>query len=337
MSALKIEQDVNDRIKDIRDKYSLKQQNIANITGYSVSTIKKWMMGKEQKHYSKAPVQALKILENWASKGGELVDVNPLDDNSHKISDVWSILNFKGGVGKTTVAFNFSLMLSKKAKVLAVDCDPQGHLSSSLIQNPNDLKFSTSDLLEQREGIPFQVNENLDVIGTDNSLANTCEAIPASDLLFLLKENLDKYKSTYDYIIIDSLPSKGALYDSILAASNKIIVPFTADLYDSWGLQDVFQQVKKVKLRKINENIKVAALIPNRVERPFRNFDQAVLDSVSKSFPLETCPYAISNSVRLKECKSPAVSKAIVDYAPNDRVSQEYTQVLDFIKNSERN
>jgi len=334
MSALNIEHDVNDRIKVIKEEHSLKQQDISDITGYSVNTIKKWMMGKEQKHYSKAPVQALKILESWVLNGNDVDKDKVTNISSNKICDIWSILNFKGGVGKTTVAFNFALMLSQDSKVLAVDCDPQGHLSSSLIIDPNDLKFSTSDLLEQREGEPFKISNNLDIIGTDNSLANTCEAIPASDLLFLLKENLEKYKHSYDYIIIDSLPSKGGLYDSVLAASNKIIVPFTADLYDSWGLQDVFQQVKKVKLRKINENIKVAALIPNRVERPFRNFDQAVLDSVSKSFPQESCPYAISNSVRLKECKSPAVSKSIIEYAPNERVAKEYAQVLEFIKNS---
>ena len=334
MSAENIEQDVNDRIKVIKDEYSLKQQDISNITGYSVSTIKKWMMGKEQKHYSKAPVQALKILEGWVLNGSEADKSESININIDKTCDIWSILNFKGGVGKTTVAFNFSLMLAKDSKVLAVDCDPQGHLSSSLIRNPSDLKFSTSDLLEQREGKPFKVNENLDIIGTDNSLANTCEAIPASDLLFLLKENLEKYKHIYDYIIIDSLPSKGGLYDSVLAASNKIIIPFTAGLYDSWGLQDVFQQVKKIKLRKINENIKVAALVPNRIDRPFRKFDRAVLDSVNNCFPKEASPYVISNSVRLRECKSPAISKSIVEYAPDERVAKECAQVLDFIKNS---
>jgi len=225
-------------------------------------------------------------------------------------------------------------MLSKKNKVLVIDSDPQGHLSSSLIALTSNLKYTTSDLLLNKKGKPYHYSDSLDVIGTDSNLANTQELISASDLLFLLKENIEQYVGSYDYIVIDSLPSKGPLYDAVLAASNKVIVPFTADLYDSWGIQDVYQQVKKLKLRKINDNIKVAALIPNKVERPLRNFDQAVIDSVAKAYPDEICPCYISNSVRVKESKSPAISQPVIDYAPNDNVSQEYKQVLDFIINS---
>lgn len=322
---------INARIKEIKENLNLKQSDLATITGYSVNSVKKWMMNGSQKHFQKAPVQALKILENWLNNSSSLEESYVKDK---KVADIWSFLNFKGGVGKTTIAFNISLMLSKEKKILVVDCDPQGHLSSSLITDPNDMKFTTSDLLMGRGGEPFFCNENLHVIGTDKSLSNTCESIPASDLLFLLKENLEKYMDSYEHIIIDSLPSKGPLYDAVLAASNKIIVPFTADLYDSWGLQDVFQQVKKVKLRKINENIKVAALIPNRLDRPLRIFDKTVLESVEKNFPDVYCSTAISNSVRVKECKSPAISMSIIDYAPGDTVSDEYRKVLNFIIHS---
>lgn len=318
---------INGRIKEIKEKYNLKQADIASITGYSVNSVKKWMMDEGQK----APVQALKILNAWM----ESEKIEDLNINAKKkVADVWSFLNFKGGVGKTTIAFNISLMLSKQKKILVVDCDPQGHLSSSLIKNPTDMEYTTSDLLMDRAGTPYIYSENLHVIGTDKALSNTCESIPASDLLFLLKENLAKYVDHYDHILLDSLPSKGPLYDAILATSNKIIIPFTADLYDSWGLQDVFQQVKKIKLRKINENIKVSALIPNRVDRPLRNFDKAVLESVREAYPDEICDTMISNSVRVKECKSPAISTAITDYAPNDLVAREYINVLSFIVNS---
>lgn len=322
---------VNDRIKEIKKEFKLKQADISKITGYSINSIKKWMMHEEQQYTYKAPIQALTILENWINSKN--IEEQEKILRTHT-AEIWSFLNFKGGVGKTTITFNISLMLSNTKKVLVVDCDPQGHLSSSLIKEPSDLKYSTSDLLTNRKGEPYSVNHNLDIIGTDNTLSNTCESIPASDLLFLLKENLEKYKAIYDYIVIDSLPSKGALYDAILAASNKIIVPFTPDLYDSWGIQDVFHQVKKVKIRKINENIKVAALIPNRVDKPLRNFDQRVIESVREAFPIETCNTFISNSVRLKECKSPAISTSIIDYAPTETVAEEYKNVLNFILNS---
>ncbi|MBX9702638.1 MAG: AAA family ATPase [Silvanigrellaceae bacterium] len=321
---------VNARIKEIKEKHSLRQADIAEITGYSINSVKKWMMNENQQYYVNAPVQALMILENWILGGKEKKESLFLG-SQEKICDVWSFFNYKGGVGKTTIAFNISLMLSKAKKVLVVDCDPQGNLSSSLIQDPSKMIFTTSDLLMNRPGKPYSFNINLDVIGTNSVLSNTCESIATSDLLFLLKEHLEKYKQIYDYILLDCLPSKGPLYDAVLVASNKIIVPFTADLYDSWGLQDVFQQVKKVKFRKINENIKVAALVANRVDRPLRNFDKKVLESVTQAYPNEICPEYISNSVRLRECKSPAISMSIVDYAPQDAVSWEYQSVLNYI------
>lgn len=323
----------NDRIKNIKEKYLLKHSDISEITGYAVSSIKKWMMDEEHKFFQKAPVQALRLLDNWiALKEKHFIEKKNLEEMH--LAEIWSFLNFKGGVGKTTVAFNICLMLSKSKKILVVDSDPQGHLSSSLIKDPADMKFTTSDLIMGRLGKPYVFNENLHIIGTNNFLANTCEAIPASDLLFLMKENLNEYRKTYDFIIIDSLPSKGGLYDSIMAASNKIIIPFTPDLYDSWGLQDVFQQVKKLKMRKINDDIKVAALIPNRVEKPLRNFDKDLINIVKKRFPNEICPTFISSSVKLRECKSPAIALPIVDYAPNEKVSKEYEAVLTFIINS---
>lgn len=320
---------VNARIRKIKEEFSLKQTDIAHITGYSLNTVKKWMMGDAQKHGANAPIQALKLLENWIEH--DSTNSKEAGGLEEQRADVWSFLNFKGGVGKTTIAFNIALMLSKLKKILVIDCDPQGHLSSSLITDLNDMEFTTSDLLMNRKGRPFSYSDRLHVIGTDRVLANTCESIASSDLLFLLKEHLEPFKALYDYILIDSLPSKGPLYDAILAASNKVIVPFTADLYDSWGLQDVYQQVKKIKLRKINEQIKVAALIPNRVEKPLRNFDKQVLEAVRQAYPSELYPGYISNSVRVKECKSPVISMSIVDYAPNDVVAAEYQSVLHFI------
>ncbi len=323
---------LNDRLREIKELYKLRHSDISYITGYAANTVKKWFTDSDSKYFQPAPIQAIKLLENWI-KDGATLSSEPARTIAKK-AEVWSFLNFKGGVGKTTLAFNMALMLAKEKKVLVIDCDPQGHLSSSLIALTSNLKYTTSDLLLNKKGKPYVYNDNLHVIGTDSKLANTQELISASDLLFLLKENVEPYMESYDYVVIDSLPSKGPLYDAVLAASNKVIVPFTADLYDSWGIQDVFQQVKKLKLRKINTNIKVAALVPNKVERPLRNFDQAVIDNVSKAFPNEMCPCYISNSVRVKESKSPAISKPVIDYAPNDRVSEEYKLVLKFIINT---
>ncbi len=322
--------DVNDRIKKIRDTNLLKQSDISEITGYSVNTIKKWMMGKEQKHYSKAPIQALKLLESWMDNGRNLISN---DHIPQKLAEVWSIITNKGGVGKTTQAFNFSLILANThtKKVLAIDLDPQGHLSLSLVKSPTNIGLSTSDLLLGKNGKPFKYNDRLDVIATGKELRGVLDAIPPQELLFTLKEKISHYRSHYDVIICDGIPTDSPWFDAILAATTKVVMPFTIDLYDSWGMQDVFDKVDILKMRKVADNLKVAAIVGNSMSKPVTVFDTAIINSLKETYPNEFCPIVISKSVKVKECKSPAISKSIVDYDPSSRVASEYLGVIDFI------
>lgn len=324
------ELDVNDRIKKIKDQFFLKQSDIANITGYSINTIKKWMIGKEQKHYTKAPIQALKLIESWTIHGNNLENIV---EKHIKLAEVWSIITNKGGVGKTTLAFNFSLILANtfKKRILAIDLDPQGHLSLSLVKSPTNIGLSTSDLLLGRNGVPFKYNENLDVIATGKELRGVLDAIPPQELLFCLKEKIQNYRENYDIIICDGIPTDSPWFDSILAATTKIVMPFTIDLYDSWGMQDVFDKVEVLKMRKVADELKVAAIVGNAMSKPMATFDGAIIQSLKEAYPNQFCPVVISKSVKIKESKSPAISKSIVDYEPNSKIAEEYLGVVDFV------
>jgi chromosome partitioning protein len=314
----------------------LKQSDISSITGYSVNTIKKWMMGKDQKHYTKAPVQALKILESWVENGSVISTEDIKSPALVKLADVWSIITNKGGVGKTTQSFNFSLILANtyKKNVLAIDLDPQGHLSLSLVKSPANIGLSTSDLLLGKNGEPFKYNDHLDVIATGKELRGVLDAIPPQELLFRLKEKIETYRSQYDVIICDGIPTDSPWFDAILAATTKVVMPFTIDLYDSWGMQDVFDKVDVLKMRKVADNLKVAAIVGNSMTKPMSIFDSAIINSLKETYPREFCPVVISKSVKVKECKSPAISKSIVDYEPNSKVAKEYLGVIDFILNA---
>ena len=335
MSELVLDIDINDRIKLIRDRYSLKHQDISDITGYSSNTVKKWMVEKSVKHYSPAPVQALKLLQNWEE--AELrKSLDEKDLQKTKLAEVITIISNKGGVGKTTTTFNVALILAntKKKRTLAMDFDPQGHLTLSLIHSPKDMGLSTKDILLDNDKEPFHYNENLDVVGTDKSLRNVLESIPPQDLLFKLKENLEKYREEYDYIVCDGIPTDSPWFDAILAATTKVVMPVTADLYDSWGMQDVFDKVELLKMRKVTYDLKVAAIIGNIMTTPVSIFDTAIISSIKENFPNEFCPTVISRSVKVKECKSPAISQSIVDYNPGSKVANQYLEVVDFIVNA---
>lgn len=332
MTETIIDMEVNEKIKSIRDKYSLKHSDLSDITGYSVNTIKKWMMNKDQKYSIKAPIQALKILENWEHVG-RLKEKIPFESQENKLAEIWSIITNKGGVGKTTQSFNYSLILANTyyKKVLAIDLDPQGHLSLSLVKSPTNIGLSTSDLLLGKSGIPFKYNKNLDVIATGKELRGVLDAIPPQDLLFRLKEKLEAYRSSYDVIICDGIPTDSPWFDAILAATTKVVMPFTIDLYDSWGMQDVFDKVDVLKMRKVTDKLKVAAIVGNCMTKPMSVFDSSIISSLKETYPKEFCPIVISKSVKVKECKSPAISKSIVDYDPSSKVAEEYMGVIDFI------
>lgn len=335
MSDFALDIDINDRIKAIRDRYSLKQQDISDITGYSSNTVKKWMVGKNVNHYSPAPIQALKILQSWEDS-----EIRKANENrgleKTKLAEVITIISNKGGVGKTTTTFNVALILAntKKKKILAIDYDPQGHLTLSLIHFPKDMGLSTKDILLGNDKEPFHYNENLDVVGTDKSLRNVLESIPPQDLLFKLKENLEKYRRVYDYIVCDGIPTDSPWFDAILAATTKVVMPVTADLYDSWGMQDVFDKVELLKMRKVTSELKVSAIIANIMSSPISIFDAAIINSIKENFPDEFCPTIISRSVKVKECKSPAIALSIVDYCPGSKVANQYLEVVDFIVNA---
>lgn len=335
MSEVTDYNEINEKIKNIRDLYSLKHTDISEITGYSIHTVKKWMIGTEHKNYTKAPIQALKLLEIW-DKYSRAPASKKESSKSQQLAEVWSIITNKGGVGKTTQSFNFSVILANtyNKKVLAIDLDPQGHLSLSLVKSPTHIGLSTSDLLLGKTGSPFPYNNQLDVIATGKELRGVLDAIPPQELLFRLKEKLNLYRNDYDIIICDGIPTDSPWFDAILAATTKIVMPFTIDLYDSWGMQDVFDKVEILKMRKVTDSLKVAAIVGNAVSKPLSVFDSAIISNLKEVYPKEFCPIVISKSVKIKECKSPAISRSIVDYEPSSRVAEEYIGVIEFIMNA---
>ena len=329
---LVVDIDVNDRIKALRDKYELKLKDIVDITGYSLSTIKKWMIRKGERSYQLAPIQALKLIKSWV----ELQDKTTSIPCKQKLADVITMATGKGGVGKTTLAFNLALILSviKKKKVLACDGDPQGHLTLSLIKSPQNVGMTTTDLLTGNYSKPYKANDCLDVIGVDKSLKGVVKSLHPLDLLYKVKENLKKYREEYDYIIFDGIPTDSPWADAILAGTTKLVMPVTPDLYDSWGMQDVFDIVDLLRMRKVTTELKVSAIVANIVTSPMSTFDKTILENLQEHFPNEFCPTYITKSVKVKECKSPAICKSIVEYDKNSKLAKQYLAVTDFILNS---
>ena len=164
---------------------------------------------------------------------------------------VISIVNQKGGVGKTTTVLNMAAALAVlENKTLVIDFDPQGNLSSGLgIDNREKTIY---DVLCKEVDISKATTktkiDNLSVVPSDMNLAAfEVEIIDKDKREYILDEKLNKIKNDYDYIIIDCPPSLGLLTVNALTASNSIIIPLQCEFFALEGLSHLLETAERIK------------------------------------------------------------------------------------------
>jgi len=162
------------------------------------------------------------------------------------MAKIVAVVNQKGGVGKTTISFNLAKGLAfKRYRVLVIDNDPQGNLTSAFLEEPEDLNSSVLDIYREKEVIPRAIDENLHLIGSNIHLAKVADG--DFEIIFRLKEALVKWEDDYDLIIIDCLPSFGYLNMAALNASDQVLIPVTPSPFALSGLVDLLQTIDKTK------------------------------------------------------------------------------------------
>jgi chromosome partitioning protein len=235
-----------------------------------------------------------------------------------------SIINYKGGTGKTTTALNFGAALSKKKKkVLLIDFDSQCNLSLSKgFKKPEK---HLGNVLQKKASIKdsFYDHDEFCIVPSIENLLDYEFAIsnePGRE--FIAREFLAPVQNDFDYIIIDCPPSLGLLSINSLVAADYFIVPMQTENFAFIGLDNIMSATQKVKDR-MNPNLQLAGIL--LVKFAYRTkFSQAVISNILANQELKDKIFDAYIRQDISLMESPAFSQTIFEYAPKSRGAKDF-------------
>ena len=249
-----------------------------------------------------------------------------------KMGKTISLVNQKGGVGKTTTSINLSASLAALGKrVLLIDLDPQGNTTTGVGINKGDIDKSIYDVLigdcSINESIIRTKYKNLSVIPASINLAGiNFELIERSqkENNFAkgeqLKNNLKPIQDEYDYIIIDCPPSLEVLTTNALAASNSVIIPVQCEFFALEGITQLLRTIMMAQ-KSLNPSLNIEGVLLTMLDSR-TNLGFEVVEEIRKFFKEKVYNTIIPRLVRLTE--APSHGEPIIVYDPKSRGSEAY-------------
>jgi chromosome partitioning protein len=240
------------------------------------------------------------------------------------MANIISIINNKGGTGKTTTVLNLGAALAKRKKrVLLVDLDSQGNLTSAFGVEHNELGVGELLIGSCTLTDIIKSNGNLSILpSTEKLLDFEFQLNNEPGREYMLREQLEKVANEYDYILIDCPPSLGTLCVNSLVAAHSFIVPMQAENFAFIGLDRIMLISEKVK-KRMNPNLELGGILFVKLA-PRTKFSQAVITNLTnnQNFEGKLFNTYIRQDIALME--SGAFKQTVFDYAPNSRGADDY-------------
>jgi chromosome partitioning protein len=243
---------------------------------------------------------------------------------------VIAVANQKGGVGKTTTTANLGASLAKHGRrVLLVDMDPQGNLTSAVGAARSAEQTVADSLLDRRVHLPVVHVENgtgrLDVVPASLALAGAeAQLMNKLGREMRLRDQIIQLGDSYDYVLIDTPPSLGLLTINALVAADHVLIPTEARFFSLQGLQMIEESIEEVLY--LNPKLQILGILLSKYDRRLRE-EKQVADYLRERWGSRVFGTEIGTSSKVLEASSAATS--VFNYAGAERAAEGYTRLAE--------